>query len=80
LKLPREISGVELVKVLSRLGYSVTRQTGSHIRLTRSDGGEKHLTIPAHAELKVGTLHAILRAVSQHTGLSRDELIRQLFS
>jgi predicted RNA binding protein YcfA (HicA-like mRNA interferase family) len=34
MRLPRDVSGGELVKLLGRLGYRVTRQTGSHIRLT----------------------------------------------
>ena len=34
MKLPRDISGVELAKALERLGYRITRQTGSHLRLT----------------------------------------------
>jgi predicted RNA binding protein YcfA (HicA-like mRNA interferase family) len=33
-KLPRDISGIELAKALSRVGYETTRQSGSHIRLT----------------------------------------------
>ena len=34
MKLPRGLTGAELVRNLQRLGYVVTRQTGSHIRLT----------------------------------------------
>ena len=34
MKLPRGLTGAELVHNLQRLGYVVTRQTGSHIRLT----------------------------------------------
>jgi predicted RNA binding protein YcfA (HicA-like mRNA interferase family) len=34
MKLPRDLTGTELVKALRPLGYRVTRQTGSHIRLT----------------------------------------------
>ena len=30
MKLPRDISGNDLAKALVRLGYHVTRQTGSH--------------------------------------------------
>ena len=35
MRLPRNISGDDLVKALSHYGYEVTRQTGSHVRLTR---------------------------------------------
>ena len=30
MKLPRDLSGADLVKALGRIGYRVTRQTGSH--------------------------------------------------
>jgi predicted RNA binding protein YcfA (HicA-like mRNA interferase family) len=78
-KLPRDVSGRELAAALARLDYRATHQTGSHIRLTRSVNGEQHLTIPAHASLRIGTLNAILRDVSRNTGLSRGELLRTLF-
>ena len=54
MKLPRDISGVDLAKALGRLGYEITHQTGSHIRLTTQRGGEHHLTIPAHEAIRVG--------------------------
>lgn len=56
MKLPRDLSGRDLSKALRKLGYEITRQTGSHIRLTTQRKGEHHLTIPDHASLKVGTL------------------------
>ena len=34
MKLPRDLSGAQLIKALEQLGYQATRQTGSHIRLT----------------------------------------------
>jgi predicted RNA binding protein YcfA (HicA-like mRNA interferase family) len=34
MKLPRDLSGQDLVKALKKLGYEVSHQTGSHIRLT----------------------------------------------
>jgi predicted RNA binding protein YcfA (HicA-like mRNA interferase family) len=55
MKLPRDVSGSDLVKALKRLDYVEARQTGSHIRLTISKDGEHHLTIPAHDPLKLGT-------------------------
>jgi predicted RNA binding protein YcfA (HicA-like mRNA interferase family) len=80
LKLPRDVSGPRLVKALNRLGYRVTRQTGSHIRLTRSgEGGEHHLTVPNHDPLKPGTLNSILHDVATHAGLERNALLERLF-
>jgi predicted RNA binding protein YcfA (HicA-like mRNA interferase family) len=57
----------------------VTRQTGSHLRLTTAEGGQHHVTIPAHDPLKVGTLAAVLSDVAAHFEISRDELRRRLF-
>ena len=79
MKLPRDVSARQLATALKRLGYEVTRQTGSHIRLTTQQGGEHHITIPDHDPLKVGTLSAILRDVASHSGLARDVLIQTLF-
>jgi predicted RNA binding protein YcfA (HicA-like mRNA interferase family) len=79
MKLPRDVSGADLAKRLGRLGYQVTRQTGSHLRLTTSDGGWHHVTIPNHDPLKVGTLAGILGDVAAHFGISRDELIQRLW-
>ena len=79
MRLPRDISGRDLAKALGRLGYEISHQTGSHIRLTTQRGGEHHITIPAHGPIKVGTLSAILRDVAEHAALSRDELLRALF-
>jgi predicted RNA binding protein YcfA (HicA-like mRNA interferase family) len=78
-KLPRDISGKDLIKALSRLDYAVTRQTGSHVRLTTQRNGEHNITVPAHDPIKVGTLNAILKEVSEHANLSRNELVELLF-
>lgn len=80
MKLPRDISGADLAKSLKALGYEVTRQTGSHMRLTTAKGGEHHVTIPQHDPLRVGTLAGILNDVAAHLGLSRDELLTKVFS
>lgn len=39
MRVPRDLSGADLVKRLEKLGYRVTRQSGSHMRLTCSDPG-----------------------------------------
>jgi predicted RNA binding protein YcfA (HicA-like mRNA interferase family) len=52
MRLPRDISGVELARRLADFGYQVTRQTGSHMRLTTDRGGEHHITVPAHGTLR----------------------------
>ncbi|WP_298434826.1 type II toxin-antitoxin system HicA family toxin [Geobacter sp.] len=80
MKLPRDITGNDLAKALRKLGYQVTRQTGSHIRLSTAENGEHHITIPAHAPLKIGTLAAILSDIETHHRLAREKLLERLFS
>jgi predicted RNA binding protein YcfA (HicA-like mRNA interferase family) len=79
LRLPRDISGLELSRRLERFGYRITRQTGSHLRLTLDEPPQHHLTIPAHDALRVGTLAGILGDVADRLQLERGELIRRLF-
>ena len=80
MKLPRDLPGTELASLLRRYGYEVTRQTGSHLRLTSTlKGAEHHITIPRHKQLKVGTLNAILSDAADYLEMSREELAEQLF-
>ncbi len=79
MRLPRDLSGVELAALLARYGYEVTRQTGSHMRLTTTRSGEHHITIPHHQSLRVGTLSAILRDVAEHLDIPRETLLEALF-
>ncbi|MGA2918332.1 type II toxin-antitoxin system HicA family toxin [Methanoregula sp.] len=80
MKLPRNINGDELTRRLSRYGYRVAHQTGSHQRLTANvDGRDHDITIPRHKPLRVGTLHAILTDVARHQKISREQIIAELF-
>jgi len=79
MKLPRDITGNDLAKALVKLGYHVTRQTGSHIRLS-TENGEHHITVPAHNPLKIGTLAAILSDIESHHKLTREDMLKRLFS
>jgi predicted RNA binding protein YcfA (HicA-like mRNA interferase family) len=80
LRLPRDVSGHELARALGKFGYAVTRQAGSHMRLTsKAKGAEHHITIPAHDPLRVGTLSQILGDVSAYLEIPRDELSERLF-
>ncbi|MFW5804402.1 MAG: type II toxin-antitoxin system HicA family toxin [bacterium] len=79
MKLPRDLSGSELIKKLKKLGYEPTRQIGSHVRLTTNENGIHHITIPAHKPLKVGTLSSILKDIASHFEISREELLEKLF-
>jgi predicted RNA binding protein YcfA (HicA-like mRNA interferase family) len=71
---------LELARLLHRYGYRIARQSGSHLRLTSTFAGtEHHLTIPAHSNLRVGTLAGILADVAEYLKVSRSELERELF-
>ena len=79
MRIPRDLNGADLAKQLGRFGYSITRQSGSHMRLTRIDGGqEQHLTIPTHKPLRVGTLRQILKDVADHTHQSLESVLEDL--
>jgi len=80
MKLPRHVDGDELARLLSRFGYRILHQTGSHQRLSAVIAGKTHdLTIPAHKPLRVGTLHRILKDVAEHQQISREQIIAELF-
>jgi len=79
-KLPRDVSGHDLARALSQFGYTITRQSGSHMRLTsRFKGTENHITIPAHDPLRVGTLSQILSDLSTYLELEKEALLKALF-
>ena len=79
MRLPRDVSGESLATALGAFGYTVSRQKGSHIRLTTQNHGEHHITIPNHDPLRLGTLNGILKDVADHAGLTRDEIAEMLF-
>ena len=61
MKLPRDLSGPEIVRALRRLGFVVDRQRGSHIRLMK---GPARVTVPNHGAVNVRTLASILSQAS----------------
>lgn len=79
MKLPRDISGNELAALLQKFGYKITRQSGSHLRLTRIAEEEHHITIPIHKNLKVGTLNNILKDVAERLGKTKEELMKDIW-
>lgn len=79
MRLPRDLRGEELAVLPRRYDYEVTRQTGSHMRLTTTRGGGHHVIVPRHKSLRVGTLSAILRDVAEHLGIPRQTLLETLF-
>ncbi len=79
MKLPRDINGMKLSRLLMKFGYEISRQTGSHIRLTTQMKGEHHITIPCHQTLKVGTLSSVLKEIADHLEKSKEGFMIELF-
>jgi predicted RNA binding protein YcfA (HicA-like mRNA interferase family) len=77
-RLPRDISGTELVKRLRVLGYERVRQAGSHITCTTQRNGEHHVYVPNHSAIKVGTLHTVLKDIAEHFTVSLTQLLDML--
>ena len=80
MKLPRDITADELTQRLKRYGYQITRQTGSHVRLTTTKEGEHHVSIPRHKSLRVGIISSVLTEIATHLKTDRETLIKELFS
>jgi len=76
---PRNISASELIRALRVLGYEVTRQTGSHIRLTTEQNGRHSITVPNHDPVRIGTFSSIVSDVGSHFGKSKQEVMELLF-
>lgn len=79
MRLPRDISSDDLIKLLQKLGYHISRQKGSHIRLTTIQQGEHHITIPNHNPIRLGTLSSIISDVAVHFGKTKEEIAGQIF-
>ena len=63
------ISGLELCKILKKIGYKIDHQTGSHVILRNENAPYRRLTVPDHKEITKGTLRAIIR----QAGLTVEE-------
>lgn len=70
MKLPTDLSGQELVKVLLRVGFVVSRQRGSHIILRRGDPYAR-VVVPDHKQVRPGTLRQILN----QAGITVEQLL-----
>jgi len=68
-KLPTDLSGQKLIRILLRLGFVFQRQRGSHVILRREVPFAR-VSVPDHKVLRVGTLRTILR----EAGISVEQL------
>jgi predicted RNA binding protein YcfA (HicA-like mRNA interferase family) len=67
------LSGRDVVRALSKDGWQVARQRGSHIILVK-DGSHATLSVPDHKEVAKGTLRGLLRA----SGLTVEQFLALL--
>ena len=72
-KLPRGLSGKEVIKALERVGFYIKRRKGSHIVLRR-DSPFAQVVVPDHKSIDTGTLASILDGA----GLSVEDFISLL--
>jgi len=76
MKLPRDLSGAELIKLLCKhYGYRRVNQVGSHVILETDTPRHHRLAIPDHNPLRVGTLNAVLRSVAELKGLEKKDIL-----
>jgi predicted RNA binding protein YcfA (HicA-like mRNA interferase family) len=79
MKLPRDLSGSELIKLLGKhYGYSRVNQEGSHVILETNTPRKHRISIPDHSVLRIGTLNAILKAVAKAQGVEKESILQRL--
>lgn len=76
MKLPRDLSGRKLTGALTgEWGCRVVHQVGSHLILETESPTHQRIAVPGHKVLRIGTLNAILRAVSEHKRVSKQDIL-----
>ena len=74
MKIPRNLSGMEVIKVLVKYyDWGVYRRQGSHVTLKKKSEAEI-LTVPLHASLDIGTFLAILRKAN----IEKEDFLNKL--
>ena len=65
------LSGGEVVKIFHKLGWTIARQSSSHIIMTK-EGEFATLSVPNHREVARGTLRSLIRDAN----LTVDEFVK----
>ena len=75
MKLPI-VSGNQIIKMLEKAGFQVTRQKGSHVSLHKKldDGSTILVVVPRKREMKKGTLLSIIKQAR----MTREEFIGKI--
>ena len=79
MKIPRDLSGAQLVKVLCRdWSYRVVHQEDSNIIRQTDVPSDQRLSVLNHNPVRVGPLNSIIRTVSNHKGVERQQVLDTL--
>ncbi len=79
MKLPRDLSGSELIKVLCKhYAYRRLHQEGSHIILQTAEPIPHRISVPNHTPLRIGTLNAILNAIAKAKRIDKTDILEKL--
>jgi hypothetical protein len=79
MKIPRDLSGHELIQALCRIEVTASFiKKASHVVLETEELSHQRLSIPDHKILRIGTLAAILRAVAIHKKMERQAILDSL--
>lgn len=79
MKLPRDLSGASLIRHLRKhWDYELVHRVGSHVILQTGNPSHQRLPVPDHLVLRVGTLNSIVRLVSTHKGVTKEEVLHGL--
>jgi predicted RNA binding protein YcfA (HicA-like mRNA interferase family) len=73
--MPKVVSGLLLVKLLSKKGFQIYSQKGSHVKMICKERNTKTI-VPIHKEIARGTLNSILKQAK----LSEEEIAELLES
>ena len=79
MKFLRSLSADDLINALAHYSYNISKQKGSHIRLTTHIKNTHHITIPNHNPSNIGTVTSILSDVAGHLGTTKEALLSELF-
>ena len=72
------LSGSDVIKIFSNLGFAIFSQKGSHIKLRREVNGIRQtLVIPNHKEIDKGTLNEIVKQSSKY--ISPEDLQKEFY-
>jgi len=79
MKLPRDLSGEDLVKHLCKhWEYQKIHQVGSHIILQTQHPVPHRIAVPEHTPLRIGTLNGILSSIAAHKNVPKEAILKDI--